>query len=126
MFVRLGRLLVVVALVGLIGTQWALLQTIAWTAMLANNLRTQSLTASVTHAFDGKHPCCLCKAIAAGKKSEKKNPSAPPSQKWEFPLVNVKFALFGPSHFELLPRANFFAEFRSLKPLLPPPRSSFV
>ena len=38
--------------------------------MLTQNLRTGSLEDAVTKTFDGQHPCCLCKQIAAGKKSE--------------------------------------------------------
>ena len=38
----LGKFFVVVALVSTLGAHWALLQTVAWTTMLANNLRTQS------------------------------------------------------------------------------------
>ena len=70
MFVRIGNCLVIAALVATTGAHWALLQSVAWTTMLADNLRAYSLSESVARTFDGKFPCPICKAIAAGKKSE--------------------------------------------------------
>ena len=126
MLARFGKFLVVVALVATTGLHWAVLQSVAWTTMLADNLRTQSLTEAVTRTFDGKHPCCLCKAVAAGRKSEQKREFTAPVQKLEFPPVKANFVLIAPSHFQLLPPANFFSESLTQKPLTPPPRDSFV
>ena len=56
--------------------------------MLAANLSSQqSLTEAVSQTFDGEHPCPLCKAIAAGKKSGKKSEAIAPVLKMEFPPV---------------------------------------
>jgi hypothetical protein len=125
-FVRLGKIFVVISLVAMLGAHWALLQTVAWTTMLADNLRTHSLTESVTRTFDGKYPCPICKAIAAGKKSERKNEFTAQTQKLEFPPAQANPALVAPSHFHLLPQANFSAESLTQKPLTPPPRGFFV
>ena len=95
--------------------------------MLAHNLRTQSFEEAVARTFDGKHPCCLCKAIAAAKKSEKNSAATPPSLKQEYAPPTGEIALFSPTQFELLPPAtDAFADSLSYKPLLPPPRSFFV
>jgi len=102
------------------------LQSVAWTTMLADNLRTQSLTEAVTHTFDGEHPCCLCKAIAAGRKSEQKKEFTAPLQKLEFPPVKENFVLIAPSSFQLLPLENSSAKSLAQKPLLQPPRGFFV
>ena len=126
MLVRFGKFLVVVALVTTTGLHWAVLQSVAWTTMLADNLRTQSLTEAVTHTFDGKHPCCLCKAIAAGRKSEQKKEFTAPMQKLEFPPVKENFVLVAPSQFQLLPQANTFAVSLTQKPPTPPPRVIFA
>lgn len=123
---RLGRFLVVAALVLTTGAQWAALQTVAWTTMLANNLRKQSVSEAVSQTFDGKHPCPLCKAIATGKKSEKKSEAVSPTMKMEFPPAAEKLNLFPLSQFEFLPLQNHFATFFSSPPLLPPPRVCFV
>jgi hypothetical protein len=110
----------------MLGAHWALLQTVAWTTMLADHLCTQSVTEAVSQTFDGNHPCSLCKAIAAGKKSERKTEFSFQSQKLEFPPVRENFALIAPLDFQLLPLQNFFAKSSTQKPLLPPPRGFFV
>jgi len=110
----------------MLGAHWALLQTVAWTAMLADNLCTHSVKEAVTETFDGKHPCCLCKAIAAAKKSEKKADLSFQAQKLEFPPPDDKFILVAPSQFQLLPQENSSANSFAQKPLLQPPRGFFV
>ena len=116
----------IAALVATMGAHWALLQSAAWTTMLADNLRTHSLSESVARTFDGKYPCPICRVIAAGKKSEQKKEFTSPIQKLEFSPVAENFVLFAPSHFRLLPQVNFFSESFTQKPLTPPPRESFV
>jgi hypothetical protein len=118
--------LVILALVATTGLHWIALQGVAWTTMLAANLRTQSLATAMIRTFDGKHPCPLCQAIAAGKKSEQKNDFSFQSQKMEFPPVTEDFVLIGPSKFELLPLANAFANSVFPQPLTPPPRGFFA
>jgi len=125
-FVWIGRCLVISALVATTGAHWALLQSVAWTTMLADNLRVHSLSEAVVRTFDGKYPCPICRAIATGKQSERKNEFTLKIQKLEFPPVKANFVLIAPSHFQLLPPANFFSESLTQKPLTPPPRDSFV
>jgi hypothetical protein len=117
---------VIVALVATTGAHWAVLQSIAWTTMFADNLRTGSLVEAVAHTFDGKHPCALCKVVTAGKKSEKKSDFTLQLKKLEFPPAAEKFVLVAPSRFELLPLANAFAESLAFQPPNPPPRNRFV
>jgi hypothetical protein len=125
-FVRLGKFFLVISLVATLGAHWALLQTVAWTTMLADNLRTHSLSESVARTFDGKYPCPICKAIAAGKKSEKKSEFTLQMQKLEFPPAKESPALIAPSDFQLLPLADSFAESFIPQPLTPPPRGFFA
>jgi hypothetical protein len=125
-FVRFGKIFVIFALVAMLGAHWTLLQTVAWTTMLADNLHSGSFCNAVTKTFDGKHPCPLCKAIAAGKQSEKKTEFSFQPQKLEFPPVNENFALVAPSQFQLLPLENFPAKSFAQKPLLQPPRGFFA
>jgi len=123
---RFGKCLVVLTLVLTTGAHWAALQTVAWTTMLANNLRSDTLTTAVSKTFDGEHPCPLCKAIAAGKKTEKKSEAVAPVMKLEFPPVAAAVLLFPPAQFKLLPPQTFFANSSFSKPPVPPPRSFFV
>lgn len=126
MFARLAKFLVVAALVATTGAHWAALQTVAWTTMLANNLRTASLTEAVSKTFDGEHPCCLCQAIKAGKQSEQKSTAVASVLKMEFPPATGRIILVSPASFEVLPLQDRFADSFNSPPLLPPPRSRFA
>jgi hypothetical protein len=121
-FVRIGNILLIAAMLAAINGHWAVLQSVAWTTMLAGNLRHGSFTEAVQCTFDGKHPCCLCKAITAGKQTEKKTEFARLVQKIEFPPM-IRFPhSFPPSQFELLPGHDTFAALFIQKPPVPPPR----
>ena len=126
MFKRLGKIFLVFALAAMLGAHWAALQTVAWTTMLADNLHSSSFSTAVTKTFDGRHPCPLCKAIAAGKQSEKKTEFSFQSQKLEFPPLKENFTLIAPAQFQLLPLENSSAKTSAQKPLLQPPRGFFV
>jgi len=117
---------VVFALVLTTGLHWAALQTVAWTTMLANNLCTQTVAEAVSETFDGAHPCPLCKAIAAAKKSQQKSGFAAQAQKLEYPTAPKNFDLVVPAQFQILPPANFSAQLFPQKPPVPPPRAFFV
>jgi len=65
-----------------VGGHWAMLQSIAWTRMLADFSRTESFTCAVKKTFDGHHPCPMCLKIREGRAQEKK---ALPFLKWEKP-----------------------------------------
>ena len=125
-FARGAKFFVIAALVAMTGAHWAALQTLAWTTMLANNLRTQSISEAVSQTFDGEHPCCLCKAIAAGKKSEKKSEAVSPTLKMEFPPAAERIVLNPSAQYEELVAQDSFAESLSSKPPVPPPRCCFA
>jgi len=123
---RSGKLLIVLSLVLTTGLHWAALQTVAWTAMLASHLRCESLTQAVDNTFDGRHPCCLCKAIDAAKKSQKNAEAVSPVLKMEFPPMVQAFILIPPAQSKLIQPQNAFAESFSLQPPVPPPRYLFI
>jgi hypothetical protein len=123
---QLGKILIVLALVATLGAHWALLQTVAWTTMLASNLQSGSFHDAVTKTFDGKHLCPLCKAIAAGKKSEQKSELSFQTQKLECTPAPEHFVLVAPTQFQLLPQVNVFAESLVHPPRTPPPRGFFA
>jgi hypothetical protein len=124
--IRLAKFILVLALACSIGLHWAFFQSLAWTSMLAANLRRDSLAQAVTHTFDGQHPCLLCKAIADGKKSEKKNDCAPLFKTLEFPPVADDFVLTIPARFAPPARADSFAKSLSQTPPTPPPRRALA
>ena len=122
MLARFGKCLVIVALVLITGAHWAALQTVAWTTMLANNVCRESFAQAVGSTFDGKHPCCLCRAIAAAKKSGKKSEAVSPVLKMEFPPAEKAVVFVPPAPFEPLPPLAAFADSLSSPPPVPPPR----
>jgi hypothetical protein len=66
------KIVTVLLLVLTLGLHWALLQTVAWTGMIVTYSRDGSLTEAVSKTFDGKHPCCMCKAVESGRQEEQK------------------------------------------------------
>ena len=109
MFQRLPRLLIAVALACSVGLHWSFLQSLAWTTMLVDNLTAAPFSAALQRTFDGKHPCALCKAVAQGRKFEKKSETLLPLKKFEglneppavlvstpalFPAISAQDAVF--------------------------------
>ena len=124
MLKRLGHALTVFAVVTAIGAHWVVLQSVAWTTMLAVNLRTGSLSEAVGRTFDGEHPCALCKQIAKGKQAEKKSEFAPELKKLEFSFTPGTFTFIPPSHYYELEAPNAALDALAHAPPVPPPRTS--
>jgi hypothetical protein len=70
LFHRVSRFLVLIAAVQILGGHWAVLQTVAWTGMLVDFARRESLPVAVAKTFDGAHPCSLCHTVAEGRQQE--------------------------------------------------------
>ncbi|HEX4342893.1 MAG TPA: hypothetical protein VH255_05855 [Verrucomicrobiae bacterium] len=119
---RFGQILMIIALLAMNGAHWLTLQTVAWTAMFTENLRTGSLEETMAKTFDGQHPCCLCKAIATGKKSEKKTDLSPTLKKIEFACERITVILTPPTRFDLLRFAGTQVSDLISEPAVPPPR----
>ena len=123
---RLAKFILVLALACSIGLHWVFFQSLAWSSMLAENLRLGSLAQAVTRTFDGQHPCRLCKAIADGKKSEKKSEGAPCFKTLEFPPATKEFVLTVPARFGLPSHAGISRRILSETPPTPPPRNAIA
>jgi hypothetical protein len=121
-FRRLGHGLLIVALLCATGGQWALLQSVAWAAMLANNARTECLADAITQTFDGRHPCPLCRRIQQSRQSEKKSDLQTETKKLEYPRETVVFVFTAPGHFFLLGDRGSPALLLPEAPPTPPPR----
>jgi hypothetical protein len=120
---RLGHALLIVALLGATGGHWAMLQSVAWATMLADNARTDTFETSLQKVFDGRHPCALCKQIAQGRQSEKKSELQSGMKKLEFSHQKLVIILNSPSHFWLSGECRVAAPLRVESPVVPPPRS---
>ena len=77
---------------------------------------------ALVKTFDGKHPCALCKAIAAGKKSEKKSEFPVAGKKFEFSYSVTVFVFSAPTHFWKASGLEESADSLNHAPPVPPPR----
>jgi hypothetical protein len=107
-----------------IGLHWGFLQPIAWTTMLVGNLCKSSLPVALQRTFDGKHPCALCKAIAEGKKAEKKSHALLPLKKFEGTSQDAAIVIPPPASFPPIEAANAVLETLPRTPPTPPPRAA--
>lgn len=122
MFRRLPRLLVTVALACSVGLHWSLLQSVAWTTMLVGNLQFLTISEAVQRTFDGKHPCALCKAVAEGKKSEKKSETVLSLKKFDGLNQAVAILFSPPASFSAVEARAIFLKSFVQAPPTPPPR----
>ena len=77
----LSRITTIIALCCAIGLQWIALQSVAWTTMIVEYAKQQSLRVAIVQTFDGAHPCSLCHAVSKGKNSENKSDLQSPAPK---------------------------------------------
>jgi hypothetical protein len=120
---RLSKLVMVMALALSIGLHWAILQSVAWTSMLVDNLRSASLTVAIGRTFDSKRPCNLCKAIDQAKQTAKKTEFSSYDNKLEFVSASSVFIFTAPSDFRKLSSRDGFVRGLTRQPPSPPPRS---
>ena len=111
-----------VALACSVGLHWSLLQSVAWTTMLVGNLQSLSISEAVQRTFDGKHPCVLCKAVAEGKKSEKKSETVLSLKKFDGLNQAVAILFSPPASFPAVEARAIFLKSFSQSPPTPPPR----
>jgi len=120
---RLLNWFAVIALTFALGGHWAILQSVAWVTMVASYSQTAPLKAALVKTFDGEHPCSICKFVANGKKSERKQQTQKLLTKLDFFLTSNPVRLFPPVpdalHFMPPPSAGA----RSVAPPTPPPRT---
>jgi hypothetical protein len=125
-FKKLGHVLLIAAMLPTIGAHWFVLQSIAWTTMLADNLRNGSLSEAVDHTFDGQHPCPLCKQIAQGKNCEKKSDFQFSLKRFEFSHTAESFIFTPPTFCWSIGTVKLSACQLPHAPPTPPPRGFFV
>ena len=123
----IANILLALAILGATNGHWAVLQTVAWTRMLADFSRTASFETAIVKTFDGQHPCKMCVQIKQGKDAEnadgKDLPLKQVSLKIDFFLAPAELLLAAlvrppPGH-----PADMTAPSRPSLPSVPPPRS---
>ena len=119
---RLGKWLVVLSLVLMIGGHWALLQSAAWISMAAKFSQKETVAVALEKTFSGKYPCKLCKIVKAGKATEHQQDLQKLEAKFEFTLVSGTCGLFPPRPFRHFTPETEHVDARVDAPLTPPPR----
>ena len=119
-----GRWIVIAAMLAAFGGHWAALQTVAWAAMVYDNVKQASLGDALERTFDGQHPCPLCKTIEKGRQSEKQQDALTSIGKIDFFYQASGVALLSRRPSGVLPVDDVFAEERGRRPILQPPRIS--
>jgi len=108
------------------GGHWAVLQTVAWTKMIADFSQKEGLQSAITKTFDGCHACKLCNCIKAGKASEKKQEPQAQSEKLTFILQPFKITYLRPGNFQVFSERYVEVMKRANEPPTPPPRGELV
>ena len=95
------------------GGHMALLQSVAWANMIRDYSHTGSVTTAFEKTFDGKHPCAMCRKIAAQRTHEEKAPATVKAEKKAevflasasmlVPLPGVRSFAYPPHPFENAP-----------------------
>jgi hypothetical protein len=98
------------------------LQSIAWTTMMVEYAKHQSLRAAIVQTFDGGHPCSVCHMVSKGKNSEKKSDLQSPSPKIDMICSARPFQLLRPFVPFNYATRNFSSSESTHSPPVPPPR----
>ncbi len=88
---------IVAALAFSLGLHWSLLQSVAWMRMVVCYSQEGCFCEALAKTFDGKHPCCLCTAIAKCRQSQKKPEQGPVARKFDFSYSAARFVFGAPS-----------------------------
>ncbi|MCU0796807.1 MAG: hypothetical protein MUF31_12840 [Akkermansiaceae bacterium] len=123
-------ILVLGAILHLTGGHWGVLQCVAWGKMLVDYSQKDGLLEGARKTFDGEHPCCMCKSIAAAKQQEKKEPLQAPANIKDLSLKDLmppaSGALPEPRLYEVplisSPSSGFTGREFGIRPPSPPPR----
>jgi hypothetical protein len=126
---------ILVAVLGclhLCGGHWGVMQLVAWSKMIVDYSAQDGIVEGAKKTFDGEHPCCMCKAIAEGKKQESRNrgDDKAPTSPQGLVLKECTFERYidvpAPRGRDIMifsrPELDLRAESRGVRPPLPPPR----
>ncbi|MFT5110629.1 MAG: hypothetical protein ACI9UA_006285 [Pseudoalteromonas tetraodonis] len=103
------------------------LQVVAWTGMIVENVQQGDLDEALSKTFDGDHPCGLCHAIEGAAQDlgdEDERAPAPNVQILDLKLLPLdRVALSPPVPVRLgMVRDDVFSVTRAFSPAVPPPR----
>jgi hypothetical protein len=114
---RIMTMMMALALFAAIGGPLALLQGVAWGAMVHDFSKNGSLTQAVEKTFDGRHPCPMCIKISKARAAEEKAPTTVKVDKKaevfvavigsDLPLPVARPMIYGPAPLVVMPELLF-------------------
>ncbi len=117
------RLIAAVLALGVSGSHWAILQSVAWSRMIVAYSRTATLRTALEQTFDGQHPCNLCKAIQKEQQTERQQELQQPSVRHDTFFCEACFVMGADAFWSRLTLdASFTFPSRTDPPPVPPPR----
>ena len=119
---RLGQYMLVVAMFAACGGHWLVLQSVAWSEMIVEYSKTDTLSVAVEKTFDGQHPCGLCKQIASSSKKEQTRQALVMASKLEFVQIAAATPLPPERSGPRLVAQDCFSPARRDAPPVRPPR----
>jgi hypothetical protein len=113
MFRALGIPAIFFAMFLIVGGHWAVFQIVAWTGMVVEYSKTDSLGSAVAQTLSGEKPCTMCHSIQKEKQKEEQAPatlksdkkgdnflirafaklSPPPASEYHYPAVRDEMAV---------------------------------
>lgn len=123
---KLPLVLILTAWLLATGSQWDLVQTVAWTRMFADNVRTMPVDAALARTFSPEGRCEMCSVVASGKQQQEDAGMAPGGKViGKVMLVYLPAAavvIAAPREAPFFPAEESISGTRRAAPPLPPPR----
>jgi hypothetical protein len=119
----IARAVTIFALCCAIGLQWLALQSIAWTAMIVDYSKQDSICRAIAKTLDGAHPCSLCHVVNRANTAEKKADLQLPTAKIDMICAWQAISLFRPFVSVEYTVRDFCSSQIGRSPPVPPPRS---
>jgi hypothetical protein len=119
----IARAVTIFALCCAIGLQWLALQSIAWTAMIVDYSKQDSICRAIAKTLDGAHPCSLCHVVNRANTAEKKADLQLLTAKIDMICAWQAISLFRPFVSVEYTVRDFCSSQIRRSPPVPPPRS---
>jgi hypothetical protein len=118
-----ARAVTIFALCCAIGLQWLALQSIAWTAMIVDYSKQDSLCRAIAKTLDGAHPCSLCHVVNRASTAGRKADLHLLTPKIDMICASRAFSWFQPFISFVYAQRDFSFDKVGRSPPVPPPRS---
>jgi len=118
-----ARAVTIFALCCAIGLQWLALQSIAWTAMIVDYSKQDSICRAIAKTLDGAHPCSICHVVNRASTAERKADLQQLTPKIDMICASRTIPLFQPFVSVEYTVRDFSLDNVGRSPPVPPPRS---